>query len=120
MSVGLLPTILLAVWAPNIFEIFLGPNWRDAGEIARVLAPMLLLRFICNPVSSIYYVVGAQREDAFLTILMTFVTAILLIYFYVIYKTPLAIVIAYSIGESLNYAIYIIRSYSYASMEVKP
>ena len=75
-GVGLVPTILLAIWAPDLFEIFLGPNWRAAGDLSRVLAPMLLLQLISSPLSTIFYIVGAQREDFSFTIIMTALTCI--------------------------------------------
>ena len=67
VGLGLPPTILLALAAPSLFEIYLGPNWRDAGEVARILAPMLFLQLVCSPLSRMFYVRQRQRLDLCMT-----------------------------------------------------
>ena len=55
LALGLAPCILFMVWAPEIMVFVLGPAWAEAGVMARVLAPMLLVRIIASPVSSVVY-----------------------------------------------------------------
>lgn len=60
--IGLPPTIILMVIAPDLFRLFLGRNWGQAGEVARILAPMLFLRLVCSPISTVFYFTGAQKQ----------------------------------------------------------
>lgn len=67
-AVGLLPSLILMWQGPLLFETYLGPNWREAGELARILAPMLLLRLIVSPLATVFYFTGKQSLDFRLTI----------------------------------------------------
>ncbi len=58
---GLLPCIALIWTAPILFALYLGPDWTEAGTIAQILAPMLLLRLVVSPVSSVFQITGRQR-----------------------------------------------------------
>jgi O-antigen/teichoic acid export membrane protein len=46
-GLGLGPTLILAIWAPGLFEWLFGRQWHTAGEFARYLALWLLFAF-CN------------------------------------------------------------------------
>ncbi len=65
---GLPPLVILMLWAPVIFRIVLGPNWGEAGEVARILAPMLLLRLVCSPLSTVFLFTGQQRLNFHLSV----------------------------------------------------
>ena len=53
--VSILPSILMLVFAPIIFKICFGDEWTIAGEYIRVLTPVLFLRFIISPLSSVLW-----------------------------------------------------------------
>jgi O-antigen/teichoic acid export membrane protein len=46
-ALALLPSLVLVIWAPEIFAWVFGPEWRTAGEFARSLTLWLLFMF-CN------------------------------------------------------------------------
>lgn len=52
--VGLLPLIIILGWGPEIFAFVLGNDWYAAGEMARVIAPMLFVMFVSSPSSNAY------------------------------------------------------------------
>lgn len=60
-AIGLPVSLVLMLGAPVLFEIYLGPRWRLAGEIAQILAPMLCLRLVASPLSAVYQLRGKQR-----------------------------------------------------------
>ncbi|MBX7107189.1 MAG: oligosaccharide flippase family protein [Chitinophagales bacterium] len=63
MSVVGIPLFgLLLLFAPSLFALVFGNEWRHAGEIARVLSPWLLLNFICSPVAAIAVVLNRQQS----------------------------------------------------------
>jgi len=55
------PAAVLFVIAPDLFALAFGPDWREAGEIVRWLAPMLAIQFQINPLSRIFLALERQR-----------------------------------------------------------
>ena len=60
--ISFIPTILLTLFAPTLFKLAFGEEWREAGEYARILAPLAMLQFVSSPLS---YVL-VFREKLFL------------------------------------------------------
>jgi O-antigen/teichoic acid export membrane protein len=114
LVVALGPTLALASFAPNIFEWFLGPKWVNAGGMARILAPMLFLRLLCSPLSSVFNVTGAQKEDFFLTLSSSGLTISAVSIALWLHWSPMAIVAVFSGCFGLTYLTYIIRSAHHA------
>ncbi len=116
LGAGAIPTLLLVILAPTLFGWFLGPNWVEAGQVARWLAPMLLLRVVGSPLSTVFYIRGAQRLDSALSI-----SGCLLIWGSVVMAanqigTAKAVIIAYSIGYSIIYIPYILLGFRISGM----
>lgn len=63
--VGVLPTVLLMTFGEQIFTWILGDAWSEAGNIAVVIAPMLLAILISSPTSGIFQVLGLQKYSLF-------------------------------------------------------
>jgi lipopolysaccharide exporter len=63
---GLLPCIVLSIIGRELFELAFGSEWSEAGVYVQLLAPWVLVWFVSSPLSSLYYVLGRQREDLFL------------------------------------------------------
>ncbi len=108
--VGSIPTVILALFAPTIFTWFLGPNWTEAGNIARILAPTMLLRFVSHPLSTVFHIVEKQREDFALSLANFICTLTLIGVAIAMIGSPFSIILAYSIGLGFAYALYIYRS----------
>ena len=109
-AVGIIPCIIAMVIAPWLFEVYLGPSWREAGNIARLLAPMLLLRLVVAPVTTVFYIAGRQREDFALTIGSSVFMLAMVYASNIIYHDASSTILAYSISFSLTYIIYLIRT----------
>lgn len=108
--VGALPTILLGLFAPSIFTWILGPKWTEAGGIARILAPTMLLRIVCSPLSTVFYIAEKQTEDLFLSIVTSLATIGLVCAAMAYPATGVGVVFAHTIGFALTYIVYIVRS----------
>ncbi len=107
---GFVPCVFLFAFAPQLFRIVLGPKWEAAGQIARILTPMLFLRLICSPLSTTFYVVDAQREDFVLSI-VTYTLTLGLVGTAVFYSMTSEFVIgAFSVAYIAIYLIYITRA----------
>lgn len=61
--------ILLIVFGPDIFAIFFGNNWREAGIYAQILSPWIFLNFIISPISQIAIILDKQRYALFIGLL---------------------------------------------------
>ncbi|MFC5141942.1 lipopolysaccharide biosynthesis protein [Actinomycetospora rhizophila] len=51
LMLGVVPALVLLLFAPNLFGWVFGPEWTEAGEYARLLAPAYLAQFAIAPVS---------------------------------------------------------------------
>ena len=66
--IGLYPSLALMVIAPDLFETVLGKDWRISGEIARYLAPWLLLVLVSSPLSKLFDVLQVQEKNLLFTL----------------------------------------------------
>lgn len=62
-ALGVLPFAALFVFGGPLFELVFGAQWRSAGEIAAASAPLLFLRFVSSPTSTIYYRLELQPQQ---------------------------------------------------------
>ena len=51
LGLGLVPALIIVLAAPSIIPWLFGPDWRDAGRLASVIAPWILAQFVVSPVS---------------------------------------------------------------------
>jgi O-antigen/teichoic acid export membrane protein len=54
-GLGVVPFAALFVFGGPLFEVVFGAQWRSAGDVAAASAPLLFLRFVSSPTSTIYY-----------------------------------------------------------------
>lgn len=65
-SIGLLPTLILIFWGPQLFSIIFGTNWYEAGVYAQILSVLVFSRLLFIPSSRVYEVYEKQKEGFFL------------------------------------------------------
>jgi O-antigen/teichoic acid export membrane protein len=109
--VGLGPSLILFLFAPQLFSWVFGETWRVAGELVRILAPLCFLNFIASPLSYMFVVAGKQKIDLVWQVALFVMTV-------TAFMSPLSLhdsVLAYSIGYSLLYLVYLHMSYQYAA-----
>lgn len=78
--IGMPPALVLMLLGPDLFGFVFGPQWRQAGEFARWMAPWLYLVFVASPISTLFAVMERQKQGlAFQVILLVArITAILI------------------------------------------
>jgi O-antigen/teichoic acid export membrane protein len=54
--------LIIFLFGPDIFAIYLGEKWRSAGEYARIMAPALLFISIASPVSATPLIFQKQKN----------------------------------------------------------
>lgn len=63
-----LPFLLLTMlFAPPFFAWAFGPEWREAGVYAQILAPWIFLKFIVSPVSQVPIILKKQKLAFYLS-----------------------------------------------------
>lgn len=61
LKISIFPLLLLAFFAPSLFELLLGEGWGRAGEIAVWAMPWFLFQLLVSPVSTVFHVCNSQR-----------------------------------------------------------
>lgn len=110
LALGIVPAVVLLAASPMLFSVAFGPDWRGAGELAQLLAPLFFLNFIASPLSYVFFVAGRQKIELLWQVAL-FLTTI------AAFAAPLTLeqnVLAYSIAYSLLYLLYLHMSYRYA------
>lgn len=67
---------ILALIAPQLFVFVLGPQWAEAGGIARILAPVMALQLVVMPASKVMWLYNRQRLDFFLSVFFAVATTL--------------------------------------------
>ncbi len=101
--IGVVPTLVLMIGGRQIFPIFFGANWVDAGMYASILSIYLLMQFISNPLGHVLSVLN--RQVLFLqfnVVRAVLVTCVLLSAFY-FDMTPVTTLVMYSVSLAVNY-----------------
>lgn len=68
--------ILLIFFAPHLFSLIFGDQWRVAGVYLQILMPALALRFVVSTISSTFGATGNNRLGAIWKITAFFVTLV--------------------------------------------
>jgi O-antigen/teichoic acid export membrane protein len=113
--VGLGPSLILLLFAPQLFGWVFGETWRAAGELVRILAPLCFLNFIASPLSYMFVVAGKQKVDLVWQVALFVMTV-------AAFMSPLSLhdsVLTYSISYCLLYLVYLYMSYHYAKNGVE-
>jgi O-antigen/teichoic acid export membrane protein len=104
------PALFIFAFAPDLCAWLFGELWREAGDFARILAPLYFFNFVASPLSYVFFVAGKQKVE-FVWQIALFITTITL------FLAPLTlkqILWNYTICYSLLYMIYLFLSYRFA------
>ncbi|MDN7126944.1 oligosaccharide flippase family protein [Pseudidiomarina sp. 1APR75-33.1] len=107
------PTLLIYLFAIDIFVLVFGSEWQSAGVFVQVLLPAFYFRFICFPLSYMFYIAEKQRVNLFgqgvffSTIILSFIIGK---NFDVIYTLYLVMTF-----NALFYLSYLFLSYKFTS-----
>jgi O-antigen/teichoic acid export membrane protein len=62
-SIAIVPLTIIFIWGEDLFVIIFGEDWRQAGKIASIVAPMTLFTFMSSPTSSSFMVLRKQNYN---------------------------------------------------------
>jgi O-antigen/teichoic acid export membrane protein len=101
------PSLILFLFSPALFSWIFGAEWRPAGELARILAPLYFLNFLASPLSYVFFVVGRQKMELRWQVALFVVTLTVFLLPFSLHESLLA----YAIGRSGLYVLYLCMSY---------
>lgn len=101
---------VLALIAPTLFAVVLGPAWREAGDIVRIIAPVMALQLVVMPVSKVLWLYQRQRLDFLLSISFTSSTTLAVASIALLGFAPLTAIYAFAAMQSLMYLSYLFSS----------
>jgi O-antigen/teichoic acid export membrane protein len=113
---GLGPSLLLYLFSPPLFAWVFGENWRAAGELARILAPLYFLNFVASPLSYAFLVAGKQKIELLWQLALCAVTV-------AAFAVPASLhqnVAWYAAGYSMLYLVYLGMSWRCAQNRGAP
>lgn len=70
IKIGMPPTLILILLAPEMFAFSFGNDWRQAGEFARWMAPWLFFGFVYSPLSTLFAVIERQKQVLIIQIIL--------------------------------------------------
>ena len=105
-------------FAPILFEILFGSEWRDAGIFAKYLLMMFFLQFSISPLSYTLYIAGKQNYNLYWQIMLLITTSIG-IFMGVLNNSVDISIIGFSIAYSFMYIVYLVMIYYSAKGYVK-
>lgn len=101
------PTLVLLLFSPALFGWLFGDDWRAAGDLARILAPLCFLNFVASPLSYVFFVAGKQRMELFWQVALFLATL-------TVFVAPLSLhgaLFAYAFVRSMLYLVYLYMSH---------
>lgn len=113
---GMGPSLVLFFFSPQLFAFIFGEQWRAAGEMAQILAPLYFLNFIASPLSYVFFVAGKQKVDLLWQITLFLMTVSV----FVASSTLEQSLAWYTAGYSLLYLVYLYLSWQCSQNRVAP
>ena len=113
---GLGPSLVLLLFSPQLFAWVFGENWRPAGELAQILAPLYFLNFIASPLSYVFFVAGKQKVDLLWQIALFAMTVTVFLLPGSLHQS----LAWYAIGYSLLYLLYLHMSWQCSQSRMAP
>ena len=105
--IGLIPGVL-GVFAPQIFAVFFGSEWTQAGYYVRIMVPWVYLQFINNPIATTHNILNSQKLALVLVVISILLRFGAMYYFS---ETPEMMITALSVTSGLFYLFYILSVY---------
>lgn len=97
--------VVLLLFAPAIFELYLGAEWREAGVYAQCISPMLFLSFFVSPLSGTPLIFNKQKTAFLISMFGYILTLGGLVVGYLLNLSFAESLLIYSLSFSLVYAV---------------
>jgi len=102
-KVGIIPFALFFIFAPDLFAIVFGSQWREAGVYTRILTPWLFIAFLNSPITFIVGIVGKLGKYVIFETLLFLSRALSIISgFFIFHSATISIVLFSSVSVIFN------------------
>lgn len=107
---GFVPFLLIFLFGPWMFSVFLGAQWEQAGVYSRIFALMFYLRFVNSPLSYILYIANKQQFDI-IGVLAYNVVTVLVFWIGFTYFSTFTVLVMYTLAFSFVYLGMFVLNY---------
>jgi len=108
------PFLIFYFFAPEIFSLVFGEEWKIAGEYAKIMTAMFFLQFVVSPLSNMFLVAEKQHIDLWMqAVLLTGVLSAFA-FGYNIFREPRICIFLFTIAYSLKYILELYLSYKFS------
>jgi O-antigen/teichoic acid export membrane protein len=99
---------------PDLFAFAFGEGWRTAGEYARILSPMVLISFVSESVSGVFFIAEKMKAVLYWQATYFIVNVASLVLGYYLFKDIKKALLCFMIGKSLVHLLGLYMSYVFA------
>ena len=117
---GVVPMVVLVLFAPDLFALYLGAEWRAAGEFARILSGLYFLRLVVSPLSYVFFIAERQQEDLAAHVAMVALVAGGMYAAHLTGGGVDGMIAAYATAYGLTYVYYFARGYALTMRSAAP
>ena len=68
--ISIIPSVVAFIILPELFSLFFGKSWYEAGLFAQIMMPAIVMRFVVSPLSFIIYIAGKQKWNLICMIML--------------------------------------------------
>lgn len=110
-AIAVVSFAVIFLYSPQLFEFAFGSQWREAGELARILGILFFFRFVISPLTYVYTISKRFREDLIMHILLLLVITVSFLIGSYLFDNDRFLLLIYSMSYSSFYLVYLFRSY---------
>jgi O-antigen/teichoic acid export membrane protein len=119
LIIGLLPLLVLLLYAPFLFTFIFGESWTEAGNFARILSVLVFSDFIFSPVSRVFEILEKQVQMLFLNIIRVIFSIIAFGIAIIFYSSQYFTVLMYTVVMSLTYFLTYLMAQKYMKNAIR-
>ena len=103
-AASMIPAALFIIWGPQLFQLIFGDRWEEAGQIARIMAFAVSVRFVASTLSSTF---GATRNNGLAALWRTtaFVSTFLVLGVFANHDDPMKFIVALVLNDICLYVL---------------
>jgi lipopolysaccharide exporter len=118
-ALGIIPFVLLFIFTPQLYQLFLGNGWETSSLLSKVLLPGLLLDMVLTTMSNIGTILGEQKKIIRYNSICLFLRIIFLLLCWKFKINFMATMIIYSV-INMGFSIFFQSLFFKLSKIVKP
>jgi O-antigen/teichoic acid export membrane protein len=112
--ISIVPTIVILLFGPDLFQWAFGHNWRESGVYSQILIVMMMLKLIVSPLSYTFFIVEKLQLD-FIFHLGILATTALSLYLGLAFFDLKTGLLLFCISYSFWYLNYLFMGYKFSS-----